>query len=141
MKTIFILIVLIVSLSSYGQDEIFTGYTMNEFSFKGHEAKIVVPHERNMNGNWIWRARFWGHEPQVDKALLEKGFHLAYIDVADLYGNHEAVELWNDFYRFCIDEYRLNPKVELEGLSRGGLIIYNWASENTEKVFCIYLSR
>ena len=23
-------------------------------------------------------------------------------------------------------------------MSRGGLIIYNWASENTEKVFCIY---
>ena len=66
---------------------------MNEFSFKGHEAKIVVPHERNMNGNWIWRARFWGHEPQVDKALLDKGFHVAYIDVADLFVNSESLNV------------------------------------------------
>ncbi len=138
MKTISVLIFLLAGLSSYIQDEIFTEYIINEFSFRGHEAKIVIPHEKNNNANWIWRARFWGHEPQVDKALLEKGFHVAYIDVADLFGNQEAVELWNDFYRFCVDEYNLNSKVVLEGMSRGGLIIYNWASKNTEKVFCIY---
>ncbi|MGJ8739266.1 alpha/beta fold hydrolase, partial [Zobellia laminariae] len=32
----------------------------------------------------------------------------------------------------------LNQKVVLEGLSRGGLIIYNWASQNTDKIFSIY---
>ena len=33
----------------------------------------------------MWRARFWGHEPQTDIDLLEKGFHIVYCDVADLY--------------------------------------------------------
>jgi pimeloyl-ACP methyl ester carboxylesterase len=119
------------------QDNIFTEYEIEEFTFKGHEAKVVFPNEKG-NGHWIWRARFWGHEPQVDKALLGKGFHVVYIDVADLFGNQEAVDLWNNFYIFCIDRYKFNPKVVLEGMSRGGLIIYNWASQNTEKVACIY---
>ena len=26
----------------------------------------------------------------------------------------------------------------LEGMSRGGLIVYNWAAQNPEKVACIY---
>lgn len=131
-------IILILSLSSCREDKVFAEYGIKEFSFKGHKAKIVFPHTKNENGFWIWRARFWGVEPQVDKALLEKGFHVAYIDVADLFGNEEAVTLWNAYYTFITKKYDLNQKVVLEGLSRGGLIIYNWASQNTEKVACIY---
>ena len=35
-------------------------------------------------------------------------------------------------------EHGLSEKVALEGMSRGGLIIYNWAKKNPEKTLCIY---
>lgn len=126
-------------MASYGQrgDTIFTEYRIDEFLFQGKQAKVVVPNIEP-NGKWIWRARFWGHEPQTDKALLNKGFHLVYIDVADLFGNLKAVKLWNDFYGYCREKYALQKKVVLEGMSRGGLIVYNWAAQNTDKVACIY---
>ena len=129
---------LLLTLSACRSDKIFTAYKIKEFSFQEHKAKIVFPNKEQGHNYWIWRARFWGHEPQLDKALLEKGFHVVYVDVANLFGNEAAVERWNQFYDFCIQEYELNPKVVLEGMSRGGLIIYNWASKNTDKVFCIY---
>ncbi|MEP3837114.1 MAG: prolyl oligopeptidase family serine peptidase [Algibacter sp.] len=143
MKQISILVVLFsitIAFSSfhYKDDKTFGDYKMKEFSFQGHAAKIVFPSKKNQDSNWIWRARFWGTEPQVDKALLDKGFHLVYVDVANLFGNQEAVDLWDDFYAFCTSEFGLNKKVVLEGMSRGGLIVYNWASQNTDKVFCIY---
>ncbi|MDO6516614.1 alpha/beta hydrolase family protein [Zobellia uliginosa] len=138
LSQILIFISLFLSLSTYGQDPIFTEYQVKEFSFQGHEAKIVFPNTGHANRYWIWRARFWGHEPQVDKALLEKGFHVVYVDVSDLFGSKTAVDLWNDFYTFCTSEYGLHKKVVLEGMSRGGLIVYNWASQNTDKVFAIY---
>ncbi|MEX2511371.1 MAG: prolyl oligopeptidase family serine peptidase [Cyclobacteriaceae bacterium] len=137
-NTFLILLTILIALTACRNDTVFSEYEIKEFLFKGRDAKIVFPHKKNQNNYWIWRARFWGHEPQVDKALLEKGFHVAYIDVSNLFGNDEAVELWNDFYSLCISEYGLNHKVVLEGMSRGGLIIYNWASKNTDKVFCIY---
>lgn len=136
--TILVFLTILIAITSCRNDNVFTEYEIKEFSFKGHDAKIVFPHEKNQNNYWIWRARFWGHEPQVDKALLEKGFHVVYVDVSNMFGNNEAVELWNEFYNYCISEYGLNPKVVLEGMSRGGLIVYNWASKNTDKVFCIY---
>ncbi|GAF05368.1 alpha/beta hydrolase family protein [Saccharicrinis fermentans] len=134
----FIVLTFLISISSFGIDKVFAEYKVKEFTFKGHEARIVFPHASNKNNYWIWRARFWGHEPQVDKALLEQGFHLVYVDVSNLFGNDEAVDLWNEFYSYCISNYKLNKKVVLEGMSRGGLIVYNWASKNTDKVFCIY---
>ena len=121
-----------------GQENTFAGYKTFEFNFHGHEAKIVFPRESNSQKFWVWRARFWGHEPQTDKALLDKGFHLVYVNVAGLYGNNEAVHLWDQFYKYLRKKYKLNKKAVLEGMSRGGLIVYNWASQNTGKVACIY---
>ena len=116
----------------------FQDYEVKEFLFEGHKAKIVFPNKPNSNNYWVWRARFWGHEPQVDRALLEEGFHVVYVDVGNLFGNDEAVSLWDRFYSYCVNKYNLNSKVVLEGMSRGGLIVYNWASKNTDKVFSIY---
>lgn len=135
---IFIPFILILFTTACTSDKSFGDYKLKEFTFQGHEAKIVFPDKAHDKRHWIWRARFWGHEPQLDLALLDQGFHLVYVDVADLYGNDEAIQRWNDFYDFCTTEYKLNPKVVLEGMSRGGLIVYNWASRNTDKVFAIY---
>uniref|UniRef100_UPI0032171F48 alpha/beta hydrolase family protein n=1 Tax=uncultured Draconibacterium sp. TaxID=1573823 RepID=UPI0032171F48 len=126
------------SFWGYAQSKKFGEYQMKEFDFQGRNAKIVFPEKANEARNWIWRARFWGHEPQTDLALLEKGFHVVYVDVANLYGNAEAVNIWNNFYEYLVEKYNLNTKAVLEGMSRGGLIIYNWAAENTDKVFSIY---
>lgn len=114
------------------------GYEMIDSTLNGIPYKVVFPKQSNKNRNWIWRARFWGHEPQTDLALLERGFHLAYIEVGGLFGNEQAIQTWNDFYDFMTHKYDLNEKVVLEGMSRGGLIIFNWGNRNAEKVACIY---
>ena len=115
----------------------FYGFPMYNFSFQNRDAKIVCPKRTLKNTPWIWRARFWGHEPQTDIALLERGFHLVYCDVAGLLGNEKAVQIWNDFYKF-IQKGGLNKKAVLEAMSRGGLIAYHWAMQNPEKIACIY---
>jgi len=137
MKKISILFLLIPFIT-FGQKVGFKEYKSKEFEFEGRKAIIVFPNKANKKKNWIWRARFWGHEPQLDKALLDKGFHVVYVDVMHLFGNQQAVNLWNGFYDYCRENYKLSEKVVLEGMSRGGLIIYNWAAQNTDKVACIY---
>lgn len=114
------------------------GYQMLDSTLNGVPIKVVFPEKANSKRNWIWRARFWGHEPQTDLALLERGFHLAYIDVGNLFGGPEALKRWDNFYAFVTEKYQLNEKVVLEGMSRGGLPLYNWGNKNAEKVACIY---
>lgn len=116
----------------------FHGYPMHSFKLEGVNCKVVCPNEAEAGTPWIWRARFFGHEPQTDIALLEHGFHVAYTDVAGFFGNDEAVARWDRLYEFLTTQHGFAPKPALEGMSRGGLIIYNWALANLEKVACIY---
>lgn len=116
----------------------FHGHLQHDFTFNGRACKVVCSPVPAPGKPWVWRARFWGHEPQTDIALLEAGFHVAYADVAGLYGNDAAVAIWNGFYAHLTRAYGFSERPALEGMSRGGLIIYNWASENPERVACIY---
>jgi len=127
--------------ASFSQDKILSqwhGFEMIDSTLNGIHFKVVFPHKANKQRDWVWRARFWGHEPQTDLALLEAGFHLAYIEVGGLFGCEKAVKIWDDFYDMMIANYHLNPKVVLEGMSRGGLIVFNWGNRNADKVACIY---
>lgn len=115
----------------------FYGYNCFQFKFNGRAAKIVVPKREAIGKPWIWRARFWGHEPQTDIALLERGYHVVYCDVAELFGNKEAIQIWNAFYA-RLQRLGFAKKAVLEGMSRGGVYVYNWAAANPSKVACIY---
>lgn len=114
------------------------GYDQYEFFVESRTCKLVVPPKMALAKPWIWRARFFGHEPQTDLALLDRGFCVAYMDVSDMFGSPDAVKYWNRFYSVMVNQVGLSKKPVLEGMSRGGLIIYNWAAMNPEKVSCIY---
>ena len=114
------------------------GFKLYAFKNAGVGYRVVTPKKAAEGKPWIWRARFFGHEPQVDVALLNLGFHVAYCEVGNLLGSPKAVKRWDDFYGFATTTLGLSKKVALEGMSRGGLIIFNWAAANPEKVSCIY---
>ena len=116
----------------------FHGFDRYDFSVDELKCKVVAPKQAAQGNPWVWRARFFGHQPQVDVALLEKGFHVAYVDVTNLFGSPKAVARWDTFYDYLVDKKGLSKKPALEGMSRGGLIIFNWASQNPNKVACIY---
>ncbi len=121
-----------------GRTSQWQGYTRHDFVVDGRKCRVVLPREAAPGLPWIWRARFFGHQPQADLALLERGYHLVYMDVANLFGAPSAVSHWNAFYEYLTGKHGFARKVALEGMSRGGLIIYNWAKASPDKVSCIY---
>ena len=130
-----------IDTSKEKEEAIFPGTktTWNGFAmYESEETKIVVPKEVAPGRPWIWRARFWDHEPQFDVEMLKRGYHVAYRDVAGLLGGPEAVARWDSFYDYLVREHGFAKRAVLEGLSRGGLIIYNWAIANPDKVAVIY---
>lgn len=121
-----------------GRQSDFHSFTRYDFQLNDRGCIIVAPKSAADGNPWIWRARFFGHEPQLDVELLLRGFHVAYVDVAGLFGSPEAVDIWNDFYRHVTEQFRFHSEPVLEGMSRGGLIVFNWAKANPDKVRCIY---
>ena len=110
-----------------------------DFKFNGRSALLVVPQNPRSDAAWVWRPAFFGAFPNVDKMLLENGFYLAYCDFTHDYANPAAVALGRKFYDYMVKTYKLNPKVTLEGLSRGGAYSINYAKANPGTVACLYL--
>lgn len=122
-----------------GNKSLWNGCERYDFKFKERDAIVVVPKQAALGNPWIWRPAFFDAFPSVDKALLEKGFHVAYYDVTHMYGSPRGIALGTDFYHYMTDSLNLSPKVTLEGFSRGGLYAINWAAKNTDKIACIYI--
>lgn len=119
------------------QESSFSGFRQLTFTREGRECAIVQPRIAAAGHPWIWRPAFFGWEPQTDIALLEQGFHVAYCDITHLYGTPQALDIWDSFYGFS-QAIGLAPKPVLEGISRGGLAIHNWARRNPDKVACLF---
>jgi pimeloyl-ACP methyl ester carboxylesterase len=110
-----------------------------DFVVNGRPALLVSPKSPAPGRPWIWRTEFFGAFPSVDLALLEKGWHVAYINVQNLYGAPAAMDAMDGFYAEMIARHRLAPKVVPEGFSRGGLYAFNWAARNPAKVAALYV--
>lgn len=114
------------------------GFQKLSFQVADRNAYVVVPTTAAEGSPWVWRARFPNYHPEIDIQLLGKGFHIAYVDVAGMFGSPRAMEIGDAFYQHVTTEHKLAAKPALEGVSRGGLFVYNWAVRNPDKVACIY---
>ncbi len=109
-----------------------------------HKGFILQPEKPAAEGArpWVWYAPTIGSHPNkanewVLRKLLNEGFHVAGIDVGESYGSPAGRKTFSEFHAHVVREFKLEPKVRLLAQSRGGLMHYNWAAENPDKVRCI----
>jgi pimeloyl-ACP methyl ester carboxylesterase len=121
------------------QRSIWQGFGRLDFHVDGRPCLLVLPRQAALGRPWIWRTEFFGHEPQADLALLAQGFHVAYLDVQNLYGAPVALDHMDRFYAHLTTVRGLSPKSVLEGFSRGGLFAFNWAARHPDRVACLYV--
>ncbi len=114
------------------------GFEKKSFVVEGRKSYIVKPVHALPGNPWVWRAYFPDWHYEMDSILLSRGFHIAFIDCSDMYGSPAAMQIWEAFYQHLIKHYSFAKKSVLEGVSRGGLYIYQWAKRNPDKVSCIY---
>jgi len=121
-----------------GKRSTWFGFERCDFEVDGKAVLVVAPKVVAPGRPWVWHGEFFGHKPNPDIALLGRGFHVAYMSVPDMLGSPRMVKHWNAFYEQLTQRHGFAKKAALVGLSRGGLYCYNWATENAEKVACIY---
>lgn len=116
-----------------------------ELKFGEVEGFVITPTQAAADGSkpWLWYApSYWQGYPgkRMDwlfSRLLKQGFYICGTNVGDSFGSPQSRKIYSSFYQHVVKEYGLSPKVCLLPQSRGGLMWYNWAAENPEKVECI----
>ena len=70
--------------------------------------------------------------------FLDAGIAIAGVDVGESYGSPAGIATYNALHEhLAASNEMFAPKACLLARSRGGLMLYNWAVENPEKVACI----
>ena len=114
-------------------------FEIDEFEVDGIACKMLLPKKAAEGRPWIWRCRFFGGFAQADAALAARGWHVAWVEVADLFGGPPAMKIFGKFYDDVVPKYQLAPKSVIEGFSRGGLPAIYWSAAHPDKVCGIYL--
>ena len=105
---------LALGLPAEEKSSVWQGYARTDFKVDGRAGLLVAPKVPAEGHPWIWRTEFFGHEPQGDVALLAKGYHVAWIDVQNMYGAPVALDHMDRFYDHLVKERQLGAKVVLE---------------------------
>lgn len=115
------------------------------FTIHNRPAFILPPEggkERAVDKPWIWYApRFVERYPGPEEDWMIEQFHengiaLAGVDVGESYGSPWGRAVFEAFYQAMIKRgYSKRPV--LLARSRGGLMLYNWATEHPQNVAAI----
>lgn len=128
----------IVNQPFAGKKSKWHGFDRYDFEFNGRNCRIVCPEKPATGSPWIWNARFPDWHSDIDSILLSEGFYVTYINTDDLIGSPKAVKAWDEYYTYLTNGLNFSEKAALEGISRGGLYVYNFAKKYPWRISCIY---
>lgn len=114
------------------------GYGKEEFIFKGKKAIVVFPKHSDSKKNWALKTEYWDAFPETEIALLEKGFHVAYLQNISRFATREDCDNKEEFAKYLQQNYGLRDKCVLIGLSCGGAHAFNFAGYYPKRISCIF---
>jgi hypothetical protein len=111
-----------------------------DFEVGGKKA-FVITAGSNAGSNWVWYAPTLGTYPNsrlnwLFNRLLKSGISIAGIDVGESFGNLAGRTAFGDFHAHMTATRHMGQPCLL-AQSRGALMLFNWATDNPEKVRCI----
>ena len=109
------------------------------FQLDGHDAFVILPPGAKSDIPWVWYAPTLRGLPAKSEVwmfeqFLAKGIAIAGIDVGESYGSPTGRGIYQDFYAHLVGKRGFGKKPCLLARSRGGLMLYSWATENPECV-------
>lgn len=111
------------------------------FKVGEHTAFVIMPKQLDEKKPvpWVWYAPTFPNLPEArEHWMFEKwvaaGIAIAGVDVGESYGSPKGREVYSALYKELVTNRNFAPKPVLLARSRGGLMLYNWAAENADKV-------
>ncbi len=124
--------------SSSGKPDRYLGYPRHDFMLGDRVCTVVEPSQPAPGRHWVWRAEFLHSFPSFLVAMLRRGWWVGFVNVGNTFGCPAAMRCFDAFYREMTVTHGFHPRPVIEGMSRGGLYVYNWAARNPDKVGLIY---
>ena len=100
---------------------------------------IFLQKKENKNKNWLLKTEYFGAFPEFEIEMLNRGWHLAYVENITRWCLEEDLDRKKRFAEFLASEYGLYKKCMPVGMSCGGLIAVKFAARYPQLVSCVYI--
>lgn len=118
--------------------ELWNGFEYKKYILDGREATIVFP-KIKPNGKWALKTEYFDAFPDVQTELLNRGYHLAYIETRTRWFVPEDNISKAVLAQFMHSELKLSDKCVIIGMSCGGMQGIYFAHDYPQFVSCMYL--
>jgi lysophospholipase L1-like esterase len=113
----------------------FYGFRQLDFTLPdGVKATIVRPYRVAAGRPIAWRADQFGEQPQTDIALLQRGYHVVWVETPS---GGDSTKNWDSAHTFFKGN-GLTGKITLIAMGAAGLPGYFWASAHPEAFAVFY---
>ena len=118
---------------------IWNGYEIKYFDFEDRKARIIFPKQADEKKNWTLKTEYKDAFPQMEFGLLEKGFHILWLENKNRWATKEDCDAKARFVKFVAEEFGLREKCVTVGMSCGGAHAVNFAGFHPECIQCMYI--
>lgn len=114
------------------------GFRRADFRFEDRDALIVFP-KCEKNGKWLVKMEYFGAFPELEFEMLNRGWHLAYLQNHNRWGTDDDSDAKARFADFVSAEFGLENRFSCVGMSCGGICSVNFAARHPDKAGVLYL--
>jgi hypothetical protein len=129
----FLLLSLLVAVSHLA-----AAATVEKFAIDGKSVTLKVPDQAAPGKPWLWVGEFGGHLKKLEDGLVEKGWHVVYVNLSNQFGSPGAMAIWEKLYAELHEKRALSARPALLGISRGGLYVNAWTRLHPDRVSVLY---
>lgn len=120
-------------------ENLYHGFRRLDFTFQGREAVLVFPNEENKTNKWMIKTEYFDAFPELEIAMLGRGYHLAYLKNNNRWGTDDDATAKRDFCDYLAAEYGLSRRCVCIGMSCGGWEAVAFAALYPSYVSLLYL--
>ena len=115
------------------------GHKCIEFYFENRRCLLVCPETPCEGRKWLLKTEYFEAFPTLELAMLERGYHMAYIANITRWMVPDDVDVKDRFAKYLNEKYGLNEKCVPVGMSCGGLHAVYFAAKYPERIAALYL--
>jgi len=119
--------------------DLWHGFQKITFYFEEKRAILVFPKKADEKRNWMLKTEYWDAFPEREIDLLNKGFHLAYLENENRMATCSDCNRKARFCDYLTQNYGLREACVPVGMSLGGAHAVNFAGYYPEKVLCLFI--
>ncbi len=100
---------------------------------------LICPNTPRSDAKWIYKTEYLNAFPGFDIEMLNRGYYLAHLKNTTRWCPEKDTDMRQVFCDFLIENFGLNKKCMLEGMSCGGMQAVYFAAKYPEHVAAVYL--